>query len=167
MTQYWVTSWIGSIIRLNVVSGFQRPKEVAGTREGCSQRMFKIADPELPPLRSTPKSQLPAGLLMNKPRTYEERLSITKHKKGTTRSQIRGADLGYDQVPHTLGWETHKPENNHAEALPQEWVLSCISGSPAPESCPSKMSPQSIWLWRPAALKFGSPTGLEWGKGYE
>ena len=219
VTQYWVTSWIGSVIRLNLVSGFQGPKEVAGTREVCSQRMSKMADPELPPLRSTPKSQLPAGLLTNKVRTCQERLSITKHKRGTTRSQVGGADLGCDQVPHPPRWETNKLENDHhaevllsyigeelathssvlswripgmgepgelpsmgshrvrhnwsdlaaaaAEILQQELVLSCMSGSPALESCPSKMSPQSIWLWRPAGLKFGSPMGPEWGKGCE
>ena len=56
---------------------------------------------------------------------------------------------------------THKLEIDYiAEILPQEWVLSHMSGSTAQRSGTRMTSPQSIWNWRPTRLNCRSPTGL-------
>ena len=56
---------------------------------------------------------------------------------------------------HTLGWATHKWECYIAEDLQQEYEWD----SPVQGSC-TKVRPQSMQLWRPFWLNFGSPIGL-------
>ena len=97
---------------------------------------------------------------MKKTRTYQKRSSTTKDiKKNHNKKGRRG------RLPikcHTLGWATHKMENNYnCRSSPRVVrVLSPILGSPAQGSCTRKTSPRSIWLWRAARLNLGSPRGL-------
>ena len=56
---------------------------------------------------------------------------------------------------HTLGWATHKWECYIAEDFQQEYEWD----SPVQGSC-TKVRPQSMQLWRPFWLNFGSPIGL-------
>ena len=72
---------------------------------------------------------------------------------------VGGVYLQYNKISYPPEWATHKLKNNYiTESLWQEWEFwtQCQHFHPST----GKMSPQNIWLWRPAQLNYRSSKGL-------